>query len=119
MAEAYAKAYFERLNAQGNVADRIDVQFNPTELSMSKGAQIAEIVHHLQAALVVEAGQRDERVAAFGDRGRQRVLARDVRDRQRVDVGSPRAGRLTQAAHGRAHARCAKALPVRPRHRHR
>ncbi|MGD2205799.1 MAG: LysM peptidoglycan-binding domain-containing protein [Anaerolineae bacterium] len=43
MAEAYAKAYFERLDAQGNVVKRLDVQFNPTELSMEKAAQIAEI----------------------------------------------------------------------------
>ncbi len=43
MAEAYAKAYFERLDANGNVADRIEVQFNPTELATTKGAQIAEI----------------------------------------------------------------------------
>lgn len=43
MVEAYAKAYFERLNAQGQAVERIDVQFNPTELSMNKGAQIAEI----------------------------------------------------------------------------
>jgi nucleoid-associated protein YgaU len=43
MAEQYAKAYFERLDARGNVVARMDVQFNPTEYSTSKGAQIAEI----------------------------------------------------------------------------
>jgi nucleoid-associated protein YgaU len=43
MAEAYAKAYFERLDAQGNVVKTLHVQFNPTELSMEKAAQIAEI----------------------------------------------------------------------------
>lgn len=43
MAEAYAQAYFERLDAQGNVVKRLPVQFNPSELSMEKGAQIAEI----------------------------------------------------------------------------
>lgn len=44
MAEAYTKAYFERLDADGNVVEpRLEVQFNPTELSMNKGAQIAEI----------------------------------------------------------------------------
>ena len=43
MAEAYAQAYFERLNAQGSVVKRLPVQFNPTELSMEKAAQIAEI----------------------------------------------------------------------------
>jgi nucleoid-associated protein YgaU len=43
MAEAYAQAYFERLDAQGNVAKRLPVQFNPNELSMEKAAQIAEI----------------------------------------------------------------------------
>lgn len=43
MGEAYSKAYVERLDANGNVAEKLEVQFNPTELSMSKGAQIAEI----------------------------------------------------------------------------
>jgi hypothetical protein len=43
MPEAYAKAYFERLDPQGRVVERMQVQFNPTELSISKGAQIAEI----------------------------------------------------------------------------
>lgn len=43
MAEAYAKAYFERLDPQGRVVERMQVQFNPTELSIGKGAQIAEI----------------------------------------------------------------------------
>jgi len=43
MPEAYARAYFEKLDANGNVVDRIDVQFNPAEFSMTKGAQIAEI----------------------------------------------------------------------------
>jgi nucleoid-associated protein YgaU len=43
MAETYTKAYFERLDAEGKVVKKLDVQFNPTELSMNKGAQIAEI----------------------------------------------------------------------------
>ena len=43
MAQTYTKAYFERLDAQGNVVKRLDVQFNPTEMTMQKGAQIAEI----------------------------------------------------------------------------
>jgi nucleoid-associated protein YgaU len=43
MAENYAKAYFERLDARGNVMARMEVQFNPAELNISKGAQIAEI----------------------------------------------------------------------------
>ena len=43
MPEAYTKAYFERLDAQGEVVKRLEVQFNPTELTMKKGAQIAEI----------------------------------------------------------------------------
>lgn len=43
MAETYAKAYFERLDPRGNVVARLDVQFNPTEYSTTKGAQIAEI----------------------------------------------------------------------------
>ena len=43
MPEAYSKAYFERLDANGNVADTLEVQFNPTEFSMSKAAQVAEI----------------------------------------------------------------------------
>jgi hypothetical protein len=43
MAEQYAKAYFERLDARGSVVARMDVQFNPTEFSTTKGAQIAEI----------------------------------------------------------------------------
>jgi len=43
MSEAYAKAYFEKLDADGSAVDRIEVQFNPTELNMTKGAQIAEI----------------------------------------------------------------------------
>lgn len=43
MPEAYSKAYFERLDANGNVSDTLEVQFNPTEFSMSKAAQIAEI----------------------------------------------------------------------------
>lgn len=43
MAEAYAKAYFERLYPDGRTPDRIEVQFNPTEVNMTKGAQIAEI----------------------------------------------------------------------------
>jgi nucleoid-associated protein YgaU len=43
MPEAYAQAYFERLDAQGNVVKKLDVQYNPTELSMEKAAQIAEI----------------------------------------------------------------------------
>jgi nucleoid-associated protein YgaU len=43
VAEAYAKAFFERLDAGGNPVERLPVQFNPTELSMTKGAQIAEI----------------------------------------------------------------------------
>jgi hypothetical protein len=43
MAETYAKAYFERLDARGNVMASMEVPFNPTELSVNKGAQIAEI----------------------------------------------------------------------------
>lgn len=43
MTETYSKAYFERLNAQGEVVKKLDVQFNPTEFSMEKAAQIAEI----------------------------------------------------------------------------
>lgn len=43
MAEAYAKAYFERLDANGGVEERIEVQYNPTEFGSTKGAQIAEI----------------------------------------------------------------------------
>lgn len=43
MAEAYAKAYFERLDANGGVEKRLEVQYNPTELGTTKGAQIAEI----------------------------------------------------------------------------
>jgi nucleoid-associated protein YgaU len=43
MAETYAKAYFERLNDKGKWVDRMEVQFNPTELTMDKAAQIAEI----------------------------------------------------------------------------
>lgn len=43
MTESYSKAYFERLNAQGAVVEILEVQFNPTEFSMEKAAQIAEI----------------------------------------------------------------------------
>jgi nucleoid-associated protein YgaU len=43
MAVTYTKAYFERLDAQGRVVKRLEVQFNPTELTTQKGAQIAEI----------------------------------------------------------------------------
>lgn len=43
MTETYTKAYFERLNAQGEVFKKLEVQFNPTEFSMEKAAQIAEI----------------------------------------------------------------------------
>jgi hypothetical protein len=43
MSEAYARAYFERLDPQGRVVERMEVQFNPTELSIGKGVQIAEI----------------------------------------------------------------------------
>ena len=43
MAEAHSKAYFERLDANGVKVETIAVQFNPTQFSMSKGAQIAEI----------------------------------------------------------------------------
>lgn len=43
MTETYSKAYFERLNAQGEVVKKLEVQFNPTEFSMEKAAQIAEI----------------------------------------------------------------------------
>jgi nucleoid-associated protein YgaU len=43
MAEGYAKARFERLDAQGNIAEVLDVQFNPTELGSTKAAQLAEI----------------------------------------------------------------------------
>lgn len=43
MAEIYAQAYFERLDARGIVVKRLPVQFNPTEFSLAKGAQIAEI----------------------------------------------------------------------------
>ncbi|NLS75687.1 MAG: LysM peptidoglycan-binding domain-containing protein [Chloroflexi bacterium] len=43
MSEAYAQAYFERLDAQGKVVKRLNIQFNPAELSMEKAAQIAEI----------------------------------------------------------------------------
>lgn len=43
MAQTYTKAYFERLDAQGNTLKRLDVQFNPTEMTLQKGAQIAEI----------------------------------------------------------------------------
>jgi len=43
MAEIFAQAYFERLDTRGNVVKTLPVQFNPTEFSMSKGAQIAEI----------------------------------------------------------------------------
>lgn len=41
--EEPTKAWFERLDAQGNVAERLPVQFNPGELTISKAAQIAEI----------------------------------------------------------------------------
>jgi nucleoid-associated protein YgaU len=43
MADAYTKAYVERLDPEGRVEKRLEVQFNPAELSLSKGAQIAEI----------------------------------------------------------------------------
>jgi hypothetical protein len=43
--ESLSRAYFERLDESGNEipGSRIEVQFNPTELSIGKGAQIAEI----------------------------------------------------------------------------
>ena len=43
MTEAYTKAYFERLDAAGKVVQRLEVQFNPTELSLDKAAKIAEV----------------------------------------------------------------------------
>jgi nucleoid-associated protein YgaU len=44
MTENYSKAYFERLDAKGKrVGEPLYVQFNPTEFSMEKAAQIAEI----------------------------------------------------------------------------
>jgi hypothetical protein len=43
MTEAYAKAYFERLDSKGKVEERLEVQYNPTEIGSTKGAQIAEI----------------------------------------------------------------------------
>ncbi|MGH6897099.1 MAG: CIS tube protein [Geminicoccaceae bacterium] len=42
MPEAYAKAYFERLDGE-EVVERIEVQYNPTEFTLTKGAQLAEI----------------------------------------------------------------------------
>jgi hypothetical protein len=43
--ESLSRAYFERLDESGKEVpgSRIEVQFNPTELSIGKGAQIAEI----------------------------------------------------------------------------
>ena len=41
--EEPTKAWFERLDSKGEVAERLPVQFNPGELSISKTAQIAEI----------------------------------------------------------------------------
>jgi hypothetical protein len=43
VAQTYSKAYFERLDAQGDVVKRLEVQFNPPDLTLQKGAQIAEI----------------------------------------------------------------------------
>ena len=44
MDEAYTKAMFERLNAQGErVGEPIVVQFNPKEFGLNKATQIAEI----------------------------------------------------------------------------
>jgi nucleoid-associated protein YgaU len=43
MLAEHARAWFARLDANGNVGKRMDVQFNPGELSMSKAAQFAEI----------------------------------------------------------------------------
>jgi hypothetical protein len=39
-----ASAYFKRVDASGNeIGDKIEVQFNPTEYTLTKGAQYAEI----------------------------------------------------------------------------
>lgn len=43
MPEAFTRAYFERLDAQGKAVERLDVQLNPPEMTLTKGAQIAEI----------------------------------------------------------------------------
>jgi len=43
MTEAYAKAKFELLDFKGEKVDDIEVQFNPTEFSLEKSTQIAEI----------------------------------------------------------------------------
>lgn len=37
------KATFQKVNSKGSLVDSIDVKFNPTEYTLSKGAQIAEV----------------------------------------------------------------------------
>lgn len=37
------KATFQRVDSSGNLGDSIDVRFNPTEYTLNKGAQIAEV----------------------------------------------------------------------------
>src|SRR5271168_4813914 len=37
------KATFQKLNSDGSLGDPIEVRFNPTEYTLNKGAQIAEV----------------------------------------------------------------------------
>jgi len=37
------KATFQKVDSSGNLADSVDVRFNPTEYTLNKGAQIAEV----------------------------------------------------------------------------